>query len=83
MNCFFGPRPIRWGHPAYEMTGGAALAEASGEACLIAARRKGRSTRLIHYFRMETAKDRDEQFIDFLRESYAMGIQKDLLEGKE
>jgi hypothetical protein len=37
----------------------------------------------IHYFRIETATDMDESFIDFLRESYSIGIQKDLLEGKE
>jgi hypothetical protein len=36
----------------------------------------------IHYFRIETAHDMDEQFIGFLRESYAIGIQEHLFGGQ-
>jgi hypothetical protein len=37
----------------------------------------------IHYFRIQSVEEMDETFIGFLHESYAIGIQKDLMEGQE
>jgi hypothetical protein len=37
----------------------------------------------IHYLRIQALDEMDELFIGFLRESYAIGIQKDLMEGQE
>jgi hypothetical protein len=37
----------------------------------------------IHYFRIQSVDEMDESFVSFLRETYAIGIQKDLMEGQE
>jgi hypothetical protein len=34
----------------------------------------------IHYFRIESANDMDEQFVTFLRQAYAVGMQEHLFE---
>jgi hypothetical protein len=37
----------------------------------------------IHYFRIQSVDEMNESFVSFLRESYAIGIQKDFIEGQE
>jgi hypothetical protein len=36
----------------------------------------------IHYFRIQSVGEMDESFVSFLRESYAIGIQEDFMEGR-